>query len=339
MRYIFFIAIFLVILIFSLIHWAIPYSIHQNIVSQVKQGCASCKITIRESRINYSPMGLTFAGIHFESGDPTTTAINFDIDRVTAQISVQKLFKKELKINQIDVFSPHVLVTEGDLKTESEPESEKPPDQLSDQQWTFSVDSAAVSEGFFAYKRVFKKNEAILNVKNIKASTEPFGNTPSLAGKPLKATAHGRLEESGQFVLTVEALPQSPKMQIDVDLQIENQNLADLSPFFHNMGNIRIDGNLVSGIGSVHVRGTALKGWVDAKYHGLKIHLEKTKDRGAIATFFSNLISSFAIRSSDLGKKHSEQKKTVEIKRGKDETVVSFILHGLKDAALKVASP
>jgi hypothetical protein len=69
----------------------------------------------------------------------------------------------------------------------------------------------------------------------------------------------------------------------------------------------------------------------------LDVQFEKTKSPGEISTFFDNLVKSMKLHSSTVGKKPADQIQSVQLQREARETLLDFILRGMKDAALKVA--
>jgi hypothetical protein len=76
-----------------------------------------------------------------------------------------------------------------------------------------------------------------------------------------------------------------------------------------------------------------------AKYEGLDIQFEKTEDRGALKALLSNLVQELRVNETKPEFLPGERKGSlVELEREKGEPIVKFILRGMRESALKVAT-
>ncbi len=328
-------ALLLLVLLFTVV----PRLISGKFENLVSEDCESCSVTVDRTRLSFFPFSVLLEGVHFRGWDPKATGLEADVAGVRATIAVFRLLKGEFHITKLLVDSPVVVVTEGDLKTplsKSGASGEK-------RKIKFVIEAIRIKNGSFTYVRDYPEpgaetRHAALHVKDIQGTIGPVGNTPPLLERTVLAEVQGRLENSGHFILTVERPVFLKEFQLAVRLQLSDQNLGDLSPFFQASGGIKLKGSLLAGESSTQIREEKLNGRVKARYNGLSVQMKKTKDRGALAAFFANLVASTQFHPSDLKYRAGDQVRSVELKRRTDETILQFILRGMQDAALNVAT-
>jgi len=308
--------------------------IRRQFAAFIKESCGRCTLSLDRVHLSVVPFSVILEGVRLAGGDPKATRVDAEVERIVARSTFRSLVSGKLHFKGIQIRAPHVVVTEGDLPS-------PPPGPEEGTRGIYVIDGMQIVNGRFTYIRVFgvgkEAREAILHVKDIQGNVGMLGNTPQLRGQMVRGQAKGHLENSGEFLLTVGTVLFSKVLQVDVDLQMVEQNLADISPFFQTSDGIRITGKLNKGQSSNKIRGENLTGWVQAQYRGLDIQFEKTKSRGEVLSFFNNLIKSMKLHSSTVGKKPTDQIQSVQLQREEGETLLHFILRGMKDAALKVA--
>ena len=308
--------------------------IRKQLISFFNESCGSCILSIDRVRLSFLPFSVILEGVRLSGGDPKTTKVDAEIERIVARSSFRSLISRKLHFKGIQIHAPHVVVTEGDL-----PLPPSGPEEGT--AMACVIEGIDVIAGRFTYIRVFgtgkEAPKAILHVKDIQGNVGELGTLPQLRDRMARGQAKGRLESSGGFLLTVEAAPFSKVLKVDVDLQMTGQNLADVSPFFQTTDGVRLAGKLLKGQSLIKVREKRLTGWVRAEYEGLDIKIEETKSRGKISAFFSNLVNSVKLHRSTTGKTPVDQTRGTELTRDPRETLIHFILRGMEEGALKVA--
>lgn len=315
-----------------------PIFIKRALLAQVKNTCEDCSLSIDHSALNLLPFEVTFDHVRFTAGNPLITRYEAHAARIVARISPSRLFVRELILQPLRLEGLEVTITEGDLPSTPTPDDGKAPPSA----WTYSLDGAQISDAKFTYVRISGNGRAtrraLLNLKNIQADIEGLGTIPALKAKIASAKLSGRLENSGEFRLAIATSLFTPGLSVDIDLRISDQNLADLNPYFEVNDGIKFTGSLQQSHASIAIREKNLKAEVAVKYLGLNLEFEKTPERGASETFFSNLAKSLKLDKSSIGETPKERTRTVELQRESKETLLHFIFRGLKDAALKVAT-
>ena len=312
----------------------VPSILRKQLVDFVKANFGRCIFEVDRVRFSVLPVSLILEGVRLSGGDPKSTGVDANADRIVVLTSLRSLISGELHFKAIQIYAPHVDVTEGDLPLPASGPGEGP-------RQIYVIDGIELVDGRFNYTRIFgtgqEARRAILHVRDIQGTVGKLGTTPPLREQMARGQAKGRLESSGGFVLSAEAALFVKSLKVDVDLQMAGQDLADVSPFFETSDGIRIEGRLNKGRSLIKIRERKLSGWVQADYQGLNLRFEKTRSRSTMSAFFSNLIKSIKLHSSTTGKTPADQTRTVELQREPREALVHFILRGMGEAAFRVA--
>ncbi len=316
------------------VQMTVKRGIRKQLTSFFNESCGSCTLSLDRVRLGVLPPSIILEGVRLSGGNDKTTKVDAEVERIVARSSFRSLISGKWNFKRIQAHAPRVVVTEGDLPVppSGSEEATRVP---------CVIEGIEVIAGRFTYIRVFGAgkgaHKAILHVKDIQARVGELGTTPQLRDQKVHGQANGRLENSGGFVLTVETAPFSKVLKVDVDLQITEQNLADVSSFFQTTDGIRLAGKLHKGQSFIKVREKRLTGWVQVEYEGLDLEIEETKSRGKISAFSSNLINSIKLHRSTTGKKPTDQTRGTELIREPREALIHFILRGMKEGALRVA--
>jgi len=322
------------LVIFLSLGWFASRIVTWQIASGISKHCESCILKAESTHFSLRPTSLVLSSVTFHSGNAAWTAFDAQAQQLVIPFSFLSFFKKEAKLGLIHFQGLYVTITEGGVKTPPSPVN----DEEEESAWRYAIQGVSIAQGKFEYARTYGATTARLHVANITGSMGPVGTTPELKDQIAHAEATGSLEESGSFLLTIDSAIFSKILNAKIGLQLNNQNLGDISPFFETSGQIKINGDLIDGKSDVEIQDKKLVAWVRARYKNLAIKFSKGKDRSAMVAFFSNLIQAFKLRSSDLKSRPDNQIRTVKLERKKDETIVLFVLHGMKDAALGVAT-
>jgi len=321
--------IFLIVIVTAKI--IAPRVVVHQLISGVEKNCESCNISVTTSSLSYFPPGLRFSGVRFSGGNPKATAVTAEASQLSAEISLRHLISGVIFLSHIEIKSPKIDVVEGDLRSTPSPENDTNATH-------FAFKGIKLSDGSFTYTRVYGSRRAEIHTSDLQGSIDLISNLPEFSTHISDGEIKGQLEKSGTFNLKIDSPIFAKDLQVDVGLKLFEQNLADVSPFFQVDSGLKLTGLLHDSDSLMQIRKSSLHGWVFVQYEDLKIKVEETKDRGAIAAFFSNLISSAKMMRKDLHKRHRDQVRSVDLVRKEKETLIQFILRGLRDASLKVAS-
>jgi hypothetical protein len=88
----------------------------------------------------------------------------------------------------------------------------------------------------------------------------------------------------------------------------------------------------------VVIRGARLTSSAYVRYRGLGVQIKKTRERGALSAFFQNLMASITMGKQNADGGKYDRRGAAELERKPKETIISFALRGMKEAAIEVTS-
>jgi len=107
-------------------------------------------------------------------------------------------------------------------------------------------------------------------------------------------------------------------------------------PFFLPEAGLKLSGLLHEGEAKVAIRENRAHSTVSATFEKLEFDVKPTPTRSGLQAFIANVVTSLGMGGQNLYDKPEDRKKTAELTREADESVIAFILRGMKEAALKI---
>ena len=309
-----------------------PRLVRRRLITEVQDNCKTCELSLGRVQISLLPPALSSRHVRFTGGEQNATVVSVEAERVYLPFSLLPLFKNHLRAGRIEVEQPVVKVKEGDLyASSSAKDSAARPHDL-------EIEGIEMKKASFVYVREYPGRAGSISVSRINAAVGPIGSSDRLRAADVEANADGLLEESGRFHLQVRAKVFAKVPDVDVKLQIAGQELAGMNKFFKANDGLELHGLLIEGRGSSEIRGARLKSSAYVRYRGLGVKLKKNKERSALSAFFQNLLVSITSRKQNVKGGDYDRSGTVELERKTKETIISFALRGMKEAAIKVTS-
>jgi hypothetical protein len=324
--------------------------LHRTIESLGNTLCSSCLLTIDHLKFQVFPLAVNLNGIILTGGDPNTTALKSSAKDLWVKISWINFFTKRIIFSEVKLDTPIVKVIEGDLPlVNTDSTDDQKEDQKGDEQgWTFAIESTTLTHAEFTYIRRYQSRmkqsqpsrlpmQAELNIKNISAIVSRIDSASDACEDIVNADLTAVLENSGHFTLKIKSSLCAEKHKIDVNLHLFKQNLNSVSDFFVSSSGVGMKGFIHDAWGEVRIHGQSSKTNSTIRYQDLALKFRTTDERGFIVTAFSNALQAISLHTSNLGRIKSDQTQSVELVRKSDETIISFVLRGLQEAALKIA--
>ena len=309
-----------------------PGIVRRRLISAVQNSCGTCELSLSRVHVSLLPLALNSSRVRFTGGTPNATVVHAEAARVYVPVSLFPLLTSRFRAGQIEIEQPVVKITEGDLYASSSTEA------VSARPLDLEIEGIKVKKGSFTYIREHPGRSGNLNVSQINVTMGPIGSSHRLRDTYVKASADGLLQESGQFNLQVSAKIFAKIPDVNVKLQIKGQDLATLNPFFRPNDGVQLKGALIEGSGTAAIRGASLKVSSYLRYRGLKVRIKKSGERGALSAFFQTFLASVTIREQNADSGDYDRTGTVELQRKPKETLISFALRGMKEAAMKVST-
>jgi hypothetical protein len=312
---------------------ALESFIQSKIESLVAKSCETCHLEIQNVDDSiFNPGHLILHDLHFTSGEKGSSEVDAKAESITIDFSPTSLLSKKILIYKITSEKLTLLYVNGDRP------SKKSSTENDDATYFFQIDESELHYGEFKYIRNHQGTSATLHLHDIEIHLDKLGNTEELKQVLAKAKICQRIENSGETKVQIAALIFKRPLDLDVAMQMSEQNLNDLTPFFKKNAGVNLEGILTKGHAEVSVRGAQLHALVQIQYDGLKIKVDPNYDRSPTAAFFTNLATAVGVQKKNLDANPSEQIQPVDLTREAGETLVSFILRGIKEGALKVST-
>lgn len=324
MRFLMKLAVFILIMVVTL-KVGLSRWIDAQVQNALHQNCPDCSAVLNQ--VGFFPPRLIFNDFHFSSGNPKATLVEADVKEIILNFSRAQLLEGKFFLTEIIVIAPRVMVTEGDLLG---PRGGNEDSGKGFREAASHIKEINISDASFTYSRVHGGRSGQIRLKKITGKME-------VESQEVTFFLDGQLESSAEFAVKLQLPRTFLNIDLDLNLKISKLNLVDLNTYFNPSEGMLLTGSLYEGESQVRIRNNALKGWVDAKYLGLDVQFEKTKERSAVSTFFLNLGKSMKLKSKNIDQKKSDQIRAVGLKRLQDETVFHFIFRGMGKAALKIA--
>ncbi len=312
----------------------VPGIARLRIVSAVRSGCESCELSLGAVRLHLSPPALSCGRARLTAGTPGATVVEAEAAALYVPVSLSQLLRGRIRAGIVELDKLSVTVKEGDLPSAPPPErgGARPPGPPLD----LELEGVVIKDGAFVYVRDSPGRRGTIGISRLSAAAGPVGSSARLRGRAVEASAEGRLEDSGKFRLEVRGRPFAREPHLDVKLRVAGQELRELDRFLRPTEGIGLKGTLLESRSETAIRGSRLNSSVFLRYRGLELHMEKTKERGAVSSYIQTLLASAA-----LGRQNADgafdRGGTAELDRKPGETLVGFILRGLKEAAIQVA--
>lgn len=253
--------------------------------------------------------------------------------RAYVPFSLFPLLRGRFRIGRIEIEQPAVEVAEGDLYASSSTEDSK------GRRLDLEIKGIKVRKGSFVYTRERPgRKGGRLGLSGINATVGHIGSSDRLRAGDAGGTANGVLEESGQFQLQVRAKIFAEIPDVDVKLQIAGQNLATLNRFFMPNDGVRLRGTLIEGRSSVVIRGSRLNASDYVRFRDFAVTIKKHKGLDAFSAFFQTFFASLKMGRQNTDGGNYDRLGTVNMERRPKETLISFTLRGMKEAAIKVTT-
>jgi hypothetical protein len=307
--------------------------IEEGLSQYLKENCPTCKFKADDITVSILDRGVKFKGIAFSGWDPHYTAMYSKIDRLDILVDAASLFTDHWVIRKINIIRPTIEVVEGDLKYPSE--KERP---ISDESKKIVIHEINLRQGDFTYVRVHNGKRAPIHLEKIDIDVEKIGNTPELIDQPTKGVARAVLENSGKVKIETAAIVFNKSPHIDTKINISRLDLDRTNRYFQTQEGVVLTGQLLEGQSEYSIRGKKFHGYVRAEYKDLDIQFEKNEERTALLAFFNNLVKTLKLRSENLEQKWRDQTSYVTLEREPEETLLTLMFRGMREAALEVAT-
>ena len=311
--------------------WAlVPGLARRRLQAAVRAGCATCELSLGEIGVHLTPPAVSCDRVRLTAGIAGATSVNLEAGNIYAPVSLSQLLRGRIRGGIVVIDSFNVTVKEGDLP-------EAPPPAGPARPLDLELEGVTIKGGSFLYVRESPGLRGSLGVSGLSAALGPAGTSERLRGAAIAASAEGLLADSGRFRLEVKGRPFAAEPQLDVTMRILGQDLQGFNRFFKPLEGLSLKGTLLEGRSETAIRGRRLNASVYLRYRGLGLHLDKTRERGALSSYVQNLLAGAALGRQNAGAGGYDRTGTAKLERQPGEGLAAFTMRGMKEAAVQVA--
>lgn len=308
-----------------------PRIVRIEALEAIADACGQCNTEIGSVSFEFlNPGSVRFHDVKMKLGSFGGSEGLLRLKEVRVNLSLLKSRREHIVIDLIRFENPDILFVDGDAVSKKSESKEEPGP-------TFEIARTEISNGVFTYTRNTKGTSATLHLADISGFVSRVGSSAELKNEVVEAHLKTQIEKSGEVQLDVAALLRPGPDHVDVVVNIKDQKLDVLTPFFNPNAGVELKGEMLKGRGRVKIRDQEMEANVWAVYRGLELKLNPMYDRTEAEAFFMNLGAELVMNEDDLDKPASQQARTVHSRRENGERIVGFILRGLKEAAIRVA--
>lgn len=289
-------------------------------------------LEIASLEIGILPLEVRLHGIRLRQGDTRDSAVHVDAAHAEIPVHLSSFTSHEWHFGKIHAVEAHVTLWEGPLHF---PEKEEPKGEP----FLFDYEGAHIENASFTYRKDFPKGAAYIRFPRVEVRAEPYGNYGEAAKGPAQASATALFEKSGMVDLKVKAWLFEKGPKVDVALQLQGQNLSEVNEYFEPADGATLEGILLDGKAHVTVEGRRAEGQVETRFKDLKIRFKSYPNkRSGFSAFLNNLGAAIKVKDENIRDKEAAKEKGVVTARHDNESVVSFIIRTMKEAAILIAT-
>lgn len=310
-----------------------PRLIKSKLIQVVQTECRTCRLKVQNLSFSLSELRLNQINFSFE--DRAGVVLDTEIKSVTIPFQLTSFFTDTIRIGRIQIQSPQVVLREYDSGPGPLPPVKK---EKSSKKTYFEADGIDLVDGYFEYDRIFSDGRnAPIRIRNIRVDLGRYGTTPNLADKDVVAQTYAILEQSGKIDLKLMVPVFTGKPIAKIFLKLNGQKLHEIDGYFLTAEGLNMKGLLVNSDVFGELNDHSLTGKLKAHYHSLDLHFHEHKKRSAFEALLSNIGKDIKLKETNIGVPKPKIQHPIASVRQPQESIISFILRGMKEAAIEVA--
>jgi hypothetical protein len=307
-----------------------PGLVRDRLISAVGQRCGGCEFALGRVRLHLVPAEVIIEDIRYHGNGAQPVEVSFEFDRLEARIALLPLLHGTWEFKEVLAFGPTFQVIEKDPKPPRPPSRESFPQDLP----PLSISALAVHNGKFTYIHRAHAQDAVIRVSGIEGTARNFSSRVGLGSSKTTFEILSQLERSGRCEIHASFDLLAARNDDLVEIDLQHQALSELDPYFFENDGVRLEGVLERATTTMHIRRGILSGELAGRYRDLVVHYYPTTDRSRVGAFFTETLQKVLIQRTQGHVNPVSERFSVT--REPDQSVINFMLSGLKPAARKI---
>ena len=173
--------------------------------------------------------------------------------------------------------------------------------------------------------------DAVIRVSRIDGTAHNFSSRSESGSSATSFEVSSQLERSGTCHIRADFDLLASNNHDHVTIELQNQTLSELDPYFFQDNGVRIEGVLEHATAAMEIRRGVLSGDLDARYRDLVVHYDPVLGRSSTGAFFSDALERLLTKTTQ--QQPRPARAHFLVKREPHQSVINFMLAGLRPAA------
>jgi hypothetical protein len=309
-----------------------PSWLKEKIISGLTNSCPKCKVGLDSVEVSFLEGRIVLHDFEFVDAPDHASQVALRAHLVAVDFDPKSYMDGLILIRHIRADDLNFTLIE-DSKFKSEKDDDSPPfSELPE----MVVQSTEVYESSFRYLHKVAPHEASLQLTKIHGSLGSWVTRPALEEKyaphRTSMSAWGVLERSGTFEVRSEFEALSKEGTLELDVTVENQELAAVSDFFVHECGFALEGLILKVSTHLDMKKGKIDGTLKASYSGLKLKVENPKNSG-VKNFFETVGADIVIAGEQGVNGKPPGQKIYHDERTANQSLFSAMFHALGGAS------
>jgi hypothetical protein len=309
-----------------------PSWLKEKILTGLTKSCPKCKAELDSVEVSFIEGRIVLHDFEFVDTPEHSSQVAVKAHLITIDFDPRAYMDGLILIRHVGGEDVNFTLIE-DARIKPEPDDDSPPfSQLPE----MVVQSVEVSESSFRYLHKMSPHDASLQLTKIHGSLGSWVTRPELekkyAPERTSMAAWGVLEHSGTFEVRSKFEALSKEGTIELDVAVENQELAAVNGFFVHECGLGLEGLIIKVATHFDMRNGKIDGNLRASYTGLKIRIENPKNSG-VKNFIETVGAKIVIAGEQGVNGKPEGLKAYRDERKPGQSLFSAMFHALGGAA------
>lgn len=324
-----------------------PHYLKNKITNVLSQSCPACQVHIGGVQINPFKNAASATYVSFVNDPKSPTIIKISLSKIAIVTDFRNLLEKnETKVIDLVEVQDFAITIEENYNPQEPPKSEEELKKLEASYGgkfleglpPIKSESIRLKNAKLDYILHKFGKEAQITVSEINTQISKFGTRKDLGPRFIVANLTGKVQKTGHLKFYLRADLFSVENEDRIDISIAHQSMADLDSFFVYEDGIEMKGEINDVHANVRINQGQLSGSLFANYHDLDLHMVPTPEAGKLKVSFENILQGLKVAKTKPDKHKPPPVAFIKYSRKPNDSIVEFILQGLKGAAFKVVS-
>jgi hypothetical protein len=319
--------------------WAqVPELLRRSVVATLRGQCPTCAIEVGAVDLEVRGWRAAVRGLQLFTDARRPVRLDLRIDRAVLSLDPRSLVWGPPHLTGVDLSGVRAEVVQ---RVEPDaawlPQPSQPGRALVSVFPAARVDRVLLRDGTLVFTDRIRDRTASVTFSNLRGYAGGWAPHPEPGVRTFRAIVEGTVAGSGAGRLVVQFDPYVPDPELQIELGLAGQELAELSSYSVPAEGLHLHGRIDRAAATLrYVRG-GVHGDVVGRYHDLKVRFEPSITRGRIVTAVANLVATVELAPSNAERCVTDQRALIARRQRPSDPLVGFLWGSLRDACIELA--